>query len=72
MEVFGGTTGELNERLGNSLGNLDFDLALFLTLLFFRGLGTLGDDRKRRLLAHLAGVEALLALGMQAHLELGA
>ena len=44
-EVFGGSAGEFREGLRDALRDLDFYLSLFLALLFFRGLGTLGDDR---------------------------
>ena len=70
-EVFGGTTAELRKALGDALRDLDLHDALFLALLFFRGLGTLRDDRQRRLLPHLRRVEALQILRFQARLELG-
>ena len=70
-QVFGGSAGEFREGLCDALRDLDFYLSLFLALLFFRGLGTLRDDRNRRLLPQLGRVEALQILRFQAWLELG-
>ena len=66
-----GSAGEFREGLRDALRYLDFYLSLFLTLLFFRGLGTLGDDENQRLLPHLRRVKALQILRFQARLELG-